>query len=154
MDIKPINTKYKGYNFRSRLEARWAIFFDEIGWEWRYEDEGYQLESGYYLPDFYFPLLNMYAEVKAKAFTEAEVNKCKQLSEEFGVVMLEGPPNPRSYTVYRGGEEGADVVFMPKGDKYYPFYYSFDFDPNFFPDTADAVMTALSKRFEFNDREN
>lgn len=25
--IKPIETKYDGYLFRSRLEARWAVFF-------------------------------------------------------------------------------------------------------------------------------
>ena len=28
--IKPIETKYNGYRFRSRLEARWAVFFDMI----------------------------------------------------------------------------------------------------------------------------
>lgn len=28
MEIKVIETKYNGFNFRSRLEARWAIFFD------------------------------------------------------------------------------------------------------------------------------
>ena len=27
-DIKAIETYYKGYRFRSRLEARWAVFFD------------------------------------------------------------------------------------------------------------------------------
>ncbi len=26
--IKAIQTKYRGYHFRSRLEARWAVFFD------------------------------------------------------------------------------------------------------------------------------
>ena len=29
--MKIIETKYRGYHFRSRLEARWAVFFDEIG---------------------------------------------------------------------------------------------------------------------------
>lgn len=32
--IKPIETKYKGYRFRSRLEARWAVFFDALGISW------------------------------------------------------------------------------------------------------------------------
>lgn len=51
--IKAIETKYKGYNFRSRLEARWAVFLDTLGIKWRYEVEGYDLgELGYYLPDF------------------------------------------------------------------------------------------------------
>lgn len=26
-NIKAIETEYKGYRFRSRLEARWAVFF-------------------------------------------------------------------------------------------------------------------------------
>lgn len=52
-DIKPIETVYKGYRFRSRLEARWAVFFDTIGAKWEYEPEGYKLKDGtYYLPDF------------------------------------------------------------------------------------------------------
>ena len=51
--IQPIETKYKGYRFRSRLEARWAVFFDALGVEWEYEPEGFQLPSGKkYLPDF------------------------------------------------------------------------------------------------------
>ena len=29
--IKAIETEYNGYKFRSRLEARWAVFFDALG---------------------------------------------------------------------------------------------------------------------------
>ncbi len=36
-NIKAIPTKYAGVMFRSRLEARWAAFFDLIGWKWEYE---------------------------------------------------------------------------------------------------------------------
>lgn len=35
--IKAHRTKYAGVWFRSRLEARWAAFFDMIGWDWEYE---------------------------------------------------------------------------------------------------------------------
>ena len=53
MSIKAIQTQYKGYHFRSRLEARWAVFFDALGLEWQYEPEGFDLGDGvYYLPDF------------------------------------------------------------------------------------------------------
>ena len=39
MNIKPIETVYNGYRFRSRLEARWAVFFRAVGieeytWQW------------------------------------------------------------------------------------------------------------------------
>lgn len=51
--IKPIETVYRGYRFRSRLEARWAVFFDALKFKWEYEPEGFVLPSGrYYLPDF------------------------------------------------------------------------------------------------------
>jgi hypothetical protein len=50
--IKPIETRYMGYRFRSRLEARWAVFFQTLGVQWEYEPEGFDLGDGYYLPDF------------------------------------------------------------------------------------------------------
>lgn len=54
MGVKAIETEYAGYRFRSRLEARWAVFFDALGIEWEYEPQGYTLKDGTnYLPDFY-----------------------------------------------------------------------------------------------------
>jgi hypothetical protein len=51
--MKPIQTYYKGYKFRSRTEARWAVFFDSVGVDWEYEPEGFVLSDGsHYLPDF------------------------------------------------------------------------------------------------------
>jgi hypothetical protein len=43
--IAKFTTKYRynGYRFRSRLEARWAVFFDELGVAYRYEPEGFEL---------------------------------------------------------------------------------------------------------------
>ena len=52
-EIKAIETVYNGYRFRSRLEARWAVFFDALGVEYEYEPQGFVLPSGkHYLPDF------------------------------------------------------------------------------------------------------
>lgn len=52
-NIVPIQTRYAGCLFRSRIEARWAVFFDQLKIPWRYEPEGYDLgEQGWYLPDF------------------------------------------------------------------------------------------------------
>ena len=63
--IKAIETRYKGYRFRSRLEARWAVFFDALGIKWSYEAEGYDLgEYGWYLPDFYLPQVDRFCEIK------------------------------------------------------------------------------------------
>jgi hypothetical protein len=51
--LAAIETSYKGYRFRSRLEARWAVFFQALRLKWDYEPEGFTLPSGrHYLPDF------------------------------------------------------------------------------------------------------
>lgn len=64
-EIKAIETIYNGYRFRSRLEARWAVFFDEANIEYEYEPEGFIGYCGAkYLPDFYLPKFDTYAEVK------------------------------------------------------------------------------------------
>ena len=66
-EIRAIDTEYKGYLFRSRLEARWAVFFDELGVRWEYEPEGILLSDGTsYLPDFYLIDFRCYFEVKRK----------------------------------------------------------------------------------------
>ena len=54
--MKPIETYWKGRMFRSRLEARWAVFFETTWIQWDYEPEGYMLRSGPYLPDFFLRL--------------------------------------------------------------------------------------------------
>lgn len=79
--MKAIQTEYNGYLFRSRLEARWAVFFDALGIEYLYEHEGFDLGEplGWYLPDFWLPGIECWAEVKPKIFTEIEFDKCKKL---------------------------------------------------------------------------
>lgn len=78
--MKAIETKYKGYRFRSRLEARYAVFFDALGIRWDYEAEGYDLgKFGWYLPDFYLPELHAWVEIKGGAASEKEINKCLAL---------------------------------------------------------------------------
>lgn len=50
--IPAIETRAYGCRFRSRLEARWAVFLTEAGFNWEYEPEGAELEAGRYLCDF------------------------------------------------------------------------------------------------------
>lgn len=46
--MKAINTYYKGYFFRSRLEARWAVYFDELSIKKGEERKGnYKFIEGY-----------------------------------------------------------------------------------------------------------
>jgi hypothetical protein len=62
--IAAIPTQYNGVSFRSRAEARWAMFFDLIGVAWMYEAEGYDLDGLKYLPDFWLPEQDCFWEVK------------------------------------------------------------------------------------------
>jgi hypothetical protein len=79
--MRVIETKYAGVQFRSRLEARWAVVFDELGLAWEYEKEGYCFDDGtFYLPDFYLPDLNCWFEVKGNPPTDEEKLKAKSLS--------------------------------------------------------------------------
>lgn len=62
--IVAIPTIFSGVTFRSRLEARWALLLDALGVAWRYEAEGFNLPSGYYLPDFWLPEPRLWLEIK------------------------------------------------------------------------------------------
>jgi hypothetical protein len=69
---KPIETYYHGHRFRSRIEARWAVFYDALGIEFQYEPEGFALPSGWYLPDFFIPHIKSWIEIKREMPEDAE----------------------------------------------------------------------------------
>lgn len=83
--IESKTTNYKGIQFRSRTEARWAVFFDGIGVDFEYEKERLTLSDGTsYLPDFYLPQFDAYLEVKPNSdsiVTEESV-KARQLAHD------------------------------------------------------------------------
>ncbi len=70
--LKPLPTYYQGRKFRSRLEARWAVFFDAVGIRWTYEPEGYLVYGHGYLPDYHLTDLGLFVEIKPEL---AEANK-------------------------------------------------------------------------------
>lgn len=97
--IKAIETQYKGYRFRSRLEARWAVFFDALGLRWEYEKEGYDLgAAGWYLPDFWLPEWEMWTEIKPSSVDIPTSDETKermfQLSNMTGhdALLISGTP--------------------------------------------------------------
>lgn len=103
MDIKAIETVFSGYRFRSRLEARYAVLFEELGVEYQYEPEGYDLgEWGYYLPDFYLPKHNAFIEIKGQQPTVDEINKLAIIGESKDclVFLMQGLPSIRRDAVY------------------------------------------------------
>ena len=114
-EIKCIPTKYNGYTFRSRLEARWAVVFDRHGINWFYEYEGFQLDSGYYLPDFYFPALDGYVEIKPKFPKPIESQLCKELAEvrEAEVMLIYGEIDPSAKAIVFTPTDQYDLDYLP-----------------------------------------
>ena len=96
-NIKAKETYYDGYRFRSLLEARRAVFFNNIGLE--YEMEGFDMEECSYLPDFYIPSIDRWFEIKGQPLTVSEVQKCEQFcrrkdNENIKFSILIGAPKP------------------------------------------------------------
>lgn len=102
--MEAIETEYEGFRFRSRLEARWAVFFDNMGWDFSYELEGFicpwvmnapwkSKNTFNYLPDFYLPEQNFFVEVKG-SWTEPErvktLNGAFELSKNGHDVLILG----------------------------------------------------------------
>jgi hypothetical protein len=105
--IKALPSFYAGVKFRSRLEARWARYFDLIGVEWEYEPEGYALPSGNYCPDFFckftrsrYGPTSFFVEVKPDHIGQIMVQQklielCQMTSEQ--VVCVVGNPVMKEY---------------------------------------------------------
>lgn len=105
--IRPIETSYAGVLFRSRVEAKWAVFFDHLGLLWEYEPQGWLvgLPAELYLPDFHLPQLGLYVEVKPAMADAADPDGVRRWENFAGTVATEwnhsksamfcgGPPNP------------------------------------------------------------
>jgi hypothetical protein len=170
MKIKPIETVYNGYRFRSRLEARWAVFFDTLDIEYEYEKEGYDLgEAGWYLPDFWLPQVKMWAEVKGTIFTDKEKYKAEMLvlHTDSPCLMLSGTPENKAYYAIVWDDNNDDspgferegyilTDFWLSENRFWYLDGSEGNDDGFndydsyepFGSTKEAVIAARSARFE------
>lgn len=114
---RAITTRYKGYAFRSRLEARWAVFFDHLGIRWEYEPEGFELGNGLrYLPDFWLPDWGLWVEIKPDCPDAVSREKALRLAENHhAVIILCGMPRAEYHNdnVFYGwdrGESGGGLM--------------------------------------------
>lgn len=73
--INAIPTQYGDRLFRSRLEARWAVFFDALEIRWDYEPQTFTDGSLWYVPDFWVTGLSCFIEVKPTLPTKEEMLK-------------------------------------------------------------------------------
>jgi hypothetical protein len=121
MSAKPIETHYKGYRFRSRLEARWAVFFDTLGVTYHYELQGFNLDGRPYLPDFWLPhsegrawpqgtppVAGHWLEIKPHPLTPREESLALSLARQtrHHAYAVAGEPWPGEFGVYHFPHNG------------------------------------------------
>lgn len=110
-----LQTTYKGVEYRSRTEARWAVFFDVLGVSFHYEPEKFTLsDRRWYIPDFYVDDWKAFIEVKPdndKIVTE-EAEKARLLSSDrsdLNVWIAMGTPHPTASPIIVLREWKPDV---------------------------------------------
>lgn len=173
--IKAIETEYKGYRFRSRLEARWAVFFDTLEIKWEYEKEGYTLADGTnYLPDFWIPLdddipeeYGHFIEIKAHQPNTKEMETLLKFSEKsWGGIYCFWDMTETDWRVsYFWRSLHKELIYDPKYIYLrpidpsehivsFPFSFSFLFFPDFYKakKLSDALKAARSARFEYGEK--
>jgi hypothetical protein len=164
--LKPIETRYNGYRFRSRIEARWAVLFDALGVKYEYEKEGFELICGPYLPDFWLPYpdeLNFsgypnaghWLEVKGIEPNQDEISKLLHLSlatNHTGNLVWGLPWNFKLFYTHNNGNYG----WFDLGDTFDDAYANMFNLVNRFTYNLDSINEAIeqskSARFEYGEQ--
>lgn len=88
--MKSIPTEYNGANFRSRLEARWAAFFDLLHFKWEYEP----FDLNGWIPDFLL------------------IGECRILVEVKPITEFSQPVADKMLAGLSGSEDLADYLLQ------------------------------------------
>ena len=161
--LQAIETHYKGYRFRSRLEARWAVFLTVVGVIWEYEKEGYDLGgAGNYLPDFWIPAPWMtqhpnagcFLEIKGQEPTTTETWKASALAiaSHRPVKMVIGAPGTCSILTWLEKDFVSNRIEMVKCPGVLitrQLVSQFHGNCN---KCGDAIAASRAARFEHNER--
>lgn len=117
--IAPKPTTYGGVKYRSRTEARWAVFFDALSIPFQYEFEGFELRLGAYLPDFWLPAQRLFMEIKGVQPTDEEIEKCEELARatEASVLIATGAPEERFQILWFDQVGRREGLFVWAADK-------------------------------------
>lgn len=175
--VNPIETVYNGYRFRSRTEARWAVFFDTLEIPYQYEVEGFELDGcGRYLPDFYLSPIGFdpdepgyyrdgcWVEVKGSSPSQEDIAKVRALCaarQQFGFILVGNPGRskviyvPEKGDVEHFSEEGVDAITPHFLWLVCGFICRSNLTwPLNHDDVEPAVKAAMSARFEFGETPN
>lgn len=139
--LKAIETSYKGYLFRSRLEARWAVFFDALGLDWEYEPEGFELPDGTrYLPDFRLPKVMATGAAWLEVKPIISSDTWPSIKRAIDVAIAANT----AFILAVGMPDRSSMLIVPNAQNTTP---AIPWDQ--LPTYADAYAAARSARFEY-----
>lgn len=163
--LQAIETAYKGYRFRSRLEARWAVFFDVLGVRWEYEKEGFRLKpNDLYLPDFWLPDFvidhpdspkGVWIEIKDERMErEPSVRLKAHLlgAQNRRIAVFCGLPGPDAFGTVCTGSSEYPVWFADYQRRWLLTSDHSDISPRGWKTLESALYRARSARFEHGER--
>jgi len=116
-DITHTPVTYKGHDFRSWLEGKWAMVFEELEIPWEYEAPVVclGLSLGWYRSDFWLPDHKTLIEVKGPPPTENELEKLRALwnyhDQNVTCALLREIPTSAAESPFPGGD--ATPFFFP-----------------------------------------
>lgn len=143
--MNPIQTRHGGRFFRTRGEARYAVFFDACQLRYEYEKEGFWLEEGgKYLPDFWLPEPECWFEVKSDVPDLKALLKCHCLADETRqrvAMAYSSPAMETTVACFSPGWSGHVIQTVPA------FFMQW-VRPEL---VLSAVEQAQSARFEFGE---
>ena len=112
--IRAIETQFDGHRFRSRIEARHAVFLKTLGIPYEYEKEGYQIGRLRYLPDFWLPQQQCWLEVKPTSPTYNEEEKAAGLAAGTGhPVFIAFGPIAQPQGDWRDAANASCIAYFP-----------------------------------------
>lgn len=149
--------RYKGVDFDTELEARYAVFFYHLGIEWEYKTRRVYLPTfrngEWYTPSFWFPGLQMFGDVKeVSLFVDYErMLQASGIMKTDGIV-LHGMPESAIYSVASfvdGNDEEYKMRFIKYGIDIGPTENDEGFpeDESAFYDVILAASAARQARF-------
>lgn len=165
--VQSIETHYAGCRFRSRLEARWAVFLDHLHIDWEFEPQGFELPSGRYLPDFRISTglpdaPEFWIEVKGPVPDTREVTVASETNLYVGplIILVGDIPRRRgagtAWLFQRDGRDGYEWVMTTPEQAMLAVAYPGQHRPEYLgsgPGRYEEALTAArSARFEHGER--
>lgn len=116
------DTFYNGRLYRSILEARWAVLFVILGIKFMYKPTKFETALGWYLPDFYYPNLSAWGEIKPTPPSGIEETKVQTVADITGEPALILSSFPKLEHFPTEGESGPELqlsgavayLYLPK----------------------------------------